>query len=94
MPIAHISLHVSLPLCNSLKDKRNLIQPFFLRIRRKYNVSIAEMGLNEKWRLALISIVIVCNSFQHLQSESKAIINYIQDYSQQIEVINHKIEFI
>lgn len=94
MPVAHVSLHLSLPLCNSLKDKRNLLKPLLLIIHRKYNVSVAEMGLNDKWRSAVISIVMVSNCYQHLQSESQAIIYYIQDYSDQIEIINQKFEIL
>jgi len=94
MPVANISLHISLPLCNSLKEKRNLIKPLLSKVHRKFNVSIAEMGFHDKWRSAIISVVMVCNSFQHIQSESQAIINYIQNNFQQIEIINHKIEML
>ena len=94
MSIANISLHISLPLCNSLKEKRNIIKPLFLKVRRKFNVSIAEMGSNDKWHSAILSVVMVSNSSLYIQSEAQKIINYIQDTFQEIEIINHKIEML
>jgi len=92
MPVFNISLLIALPLCTSLKEKRNLIKPIIQKVQCKFNVSISEMALNDKWRSALISIVMVSNNSRHLQSESQAVLNYIEENFRQIEIIDYKID--
>ena len=40
-----LSLHLHLPGCASLKEKRGRIKPLMARLRREFNLSVAEMDL-------------------------------------------------
>ena len=43
--VAILTIHLHLPGCASLKEKRELIKPLMVRLRREFNISVAEMDL-------------------------------------------------
>lgn len=61
----------------SLKDKRRIIKSLKERIRQKYNVSIAEIAAQDKWREAVIGIACVGNDGQFISSILAQIRNFI-----------------
>jgi uncharacterized protein YlxP (DUF503 family) len=52
------SLEVDLRLegCRSLKEKRRTLRPLIEKLRRDLNVSVAEVGDNDLWNVAVIGI--------------------------------------
>jgi uncharacterized protein YlxP (DUF503 family) len=52
--IATLTIHLHLPACASLKQKRGRIKPLISRLRREFNVSVAEVDLQDKWDEAVI----------------------------------------
>ena len=50
-----LTLHLLLPGCASLKEKRGRIQPLIHRLQREFNVSVAEMALQDKWQESVIT---------------------------------------
>lgn len=45
----------------SLKEKRHVLQSLIAQMRRKFNVSIAEIDRLDDWRSAVLGAAIVCN---------------------------------
>ena len=43
--LATLTLHLHLPACASLKEKRGRIKPLMARLRREFNVSVADISL-------------------------------------------------
>lgn len=66
--IATLTIHLHLPACASLKEKRGRIKPFIARLRREFNVSVAEMDLQDKWDEAIIVCAMVGNDHAFLRS--------------------------
>ena len=46
--LATLTIHLHLPACSSLKEKRGRIKPLMARLHREFNVSVAEMDLQDK----------------------------------------------
>ena len=61
MSTAILTLYLQLPECHSLKEKRALIKPILARLRRNFNVSTAEIGLQDKWQEAVLACAAVGN---------------------------------
>ena len=59
MIIGTCSLKLMIYESNSLKDKRRVLKSIIERIKSRFNVSIAEVDLNEKWQLGAIGIACV-----------------------------------
>ena len=73
--LGQLTIHLHLPGCASLKEKRGRIKPLMSRLRREFNVSVAEMDLQDKWDEAVISCAMINSDptvlRQSLQSREK-----------------------
>jgi len=66
--IGSVEFELYLPGVNSLKEKRGRIKSAITRIRNKFNVSIAEVGLNDTIRSARIGMAIVSSDKKFVDS--------------------------
>ena len=71
-----LQLDIFLPESHSLKDKRSVIKSLRETVRKKFNVSIAETGEQDKWGKSQLSISKVSNQsavirkeFQNIQKD-------------------------
>lgn len=78
---------------NSLKDKRHVIKSILGRVQSRFNVSIAEIGLNDSWQLSIIAFACVTNSTDHANQIISKIINFI-DGDSRVEIIDYNIEIM
>ncbi len=73
--IATLTIHLHLPTCASHKEKRGRLKPLISRLHREFNVSVAEMDLQDKWQEAVIACAMVNSDAitlrQSLQSVAK-----------------------
>lgn len=60
MVVALCRVSLSIPSAASLKDKRSALKPILARLRQDYNVSVAEVG--EQDRLGSAAIAMACVS--------------------------------
>jgi uncharacterized protein YlxP (DUF503 family) len=59
MVVASLTWELSLPGCSSLKEKRSVIRSLRDQLRDKFNVSVAETGLNDVHARAELTIALV-----------------------------------
>lgn len=78
---------------NSLKDKRQVIKSIMERIQSRFNVSIAEVDLNDKWGVAVIGFSCVSNNTKHANQIISNVINFI-DGDSRVEIIEDEIEIL
>ena len=71
-----LQLDIFLPESRSLKDKRSVIKSLRETVRKRFNVSIAETGEQDKWGKSQLSISKVSNQsavirkeFQNIQKD-------------------------
>jgi uncharacterized protein YlxP (DUF503 family) len=64
---------------NSLKEKRHILKSIIERLKSRFNVSVAETGLNDIWRSAEIGIACVSNDRLHIDSIISSVINFIEN---------------
>jgi len=76
--IGVLQLQLSIPESNSLKDKRSVLKGALERTRNRFNVSVAETGLNDRWRSAEVAIVAVGNSTEHVHSVCSKVLEFYQ----------------
>jgi len=61
--IVHLELHI--PTSRSLKEKRAVLRPIVEGIRHRFQISVAEVGYQDKWQRALIGMAVVSDSYGH-----------------------------
>jgi uncharacterized protein YlxP (DUF503 family) len=89
-----ITIHLHLPACSSLKEKRGRIKPLISRLHREFNISAAEMDLNDKWQEAVIGCVMIGNDSTHLQQSIQNVAKWVHANWQDGQVMDEKIEII
>jgi hypothetical protein len=73
-----IELHF--PEAQSLKAKRMVVKSIKDRLRRKFNVAVAETGYLELWQRAELAAVSVNGTRSILESELEAISRELEDH--------------
>jgi len=61
MVVVSQTWELSLPGCSSLKEKRSVIRSLRDRLRAKFNVSVAETGLQDLHGRAELTVVLVAS---------------------------------
>ena len=92
--LATLTVHLHLPTCASLKEKRGYIQQLIARLHREFNVSVAEMDLQDKWQEAVITCVMVGNERGHLESALQNVARWVEGHWTDGDVWDTKIELI
>jgi uncharacterized protein YlxP (DUF503 family) len=90
--IATLTIHLHIPACASLKEKRGRIKPLISRLRREFNVSVAEMDLQDKWQDAVISCVMIGNDHAFLESALQNVAKWVESHWTDGDVVNERIE--
>lgn len=78
---------------NSLKDKRHAVKSIIERLRSRFNISIAEVDLNDSWENSIIGFACVSNSKNHANKVISNVINFI-DGDSRVEIIEHEMEIL
>jgi uncharacterized protein len=79
MVVGILEVDLSIPGADSLKAKRMVLRSLKDRIRREFNVSIAEVGDNDQWQSACLAIVIVSNDKRFANQVLSKVVDFIED---------------
>ncbi len=71
----------------SLKDKRRILSSLTERLRRQFNVAIAEVEYQDQWQRAHLAIVFVNTNWRMLQSSMSKLTEYV-DRDRRVEITN------
>lgn len=78
---------------NSLKDKRHVIKSIIGKIQSRFNVSIAELDLNDSWQTSIIGFACVTNDTTHANQVITNVVKFI-DGDSRVEIVEHNIEIL
>jgi uncharacterized protein len=94
MPTAILILHLHLPGCSSLKEKRGRIKPILARLHREFNVSAAELDLQDIWQDTIIGCATISSDAVQNQRLLQQVVAFTEQNWPDIELIDHKIEVV
>ena len=87
MSIGLLLLDCFIPESQSLKDKRRALASLSERLRRQFNISIAEVEYQDQWQRARLAVVFVNTNWRMLQSSMSKLTEYI-DRDRRVEITN------
>lgn len=87
MLVGVCELFIYLPDSQSLKDKRNIIKSIKVHLRKKYNISISEIGQKNIWKKCTIGICCIADNRQIIDKIIDRVIKDIESNSK-IELVN------
>ena len=93
MPVGLLTLELHIPDAQSLKDKRQVLRSLKDRLRRQFNVAVAELDHHDAWQRSVVGIVTLSNEEKHL----KEVLHKVLDEADEILgsfLINQNFEII
>jgi uncharacterized protein YlxP (DUF503 family) len=94
MVVGICTIELGLPGNDSLKDKRSVLKPLLVQLRREFNVSVAEVGEQDAWRSATIGLASVSNNAAYLHGLFEKLIHWIENSRLEVEVQDWQIEIV
>ena len=72
-----VSLHI--PESHSLKEKRMVVRSLSDRLRRTFNVGVAEVDDQDAWQVATMGVVCVSSDSRHADEMAQKVLRFIED---------------
>jgi hypothetical protein len=94
MALGVVSLHIHLPGCLSLKEKRSRLKPLLARLHSEFNVSAAEMDYLDKWQETIVACALISNDAVHTQRTLQQVSRWVEMNWPDLEVLEEHIEMI
>ncbi len=92
--IGLLTIHLHLPGCASLKEKRGRLKPLLSQLHKKFNVSVAEMARQDMWQEAVIACALVNAEGAHIQRSLQAVSKWLRGNWPDGEVMDERIEIV
>jgi len=94
MTIGILTLHFFIPGCTSLKEKRSHIKPVLVRLRREFNISVAEVDRQDMWQESVIACALISNDHEYTQSALQQVAGFSEHNWPELELLEHHIELV
>ena len=78
MYVAACQLTLHLAASRSLKDKRQVVRSLSERLRRQFNVPVAEVDEQDVWQTAVLGLAAVSNTAAHAETQLERILEEIE----------------
>lgn len=75
MPVGLLTLELHIPDAHSLKEKRQVLRSLKDKLRRKFNVAIAELDHQDVWQRSLVGVVTLSNEDRHVQETLQKVLD-------------------
>lgn len=79
MVIGACYLLLQMPESHSLKEKRGVVQSIVQRVRKRFNVSIAEVDQLDSWQVAGVGFTCISNSSRHVDEMMQNVIRFVEE---------------
>ncbi|NOY97971.1 MAG: DUF503 domain-containing protein [Chloroflexi bacterium] len=89
-----LTIHLHIPGCASLKEKRRRLKPLLTRLHREFNVSVAEMDLQDTWQDAVIACALVSNDKAQVQRALQTVSKWVENNWPDMTIVDEKIEIV
>lgn len=94
MAVGVLNLHIYLPGCTSLKEKRSRIRPLLARLHREFNISAAELDHLDSWQSALIACAVISNDATFTRNSLIAVARWVEKNWSDLELVDHTIDLL
>ena len=77
--IGFIEIHLRIPEAHSLKEKRKVVKRVVERLKNKFNVSVSEIGDQDRWQSSIIGVVTIGSSKKIVDATLEKVILFIEE---------------
>jgi hypothetical protein len=96
MPIAKMTVEVSIAHAQSLKDRRQVVRSMKDKLRHGFNVSVAEMDDAALWNRATLGVVAISGSRAYLDGQMREVDDALHRIANQLgaEIVDSWVEML
>lgn len=94
MVIGTCQVKLYLPTAHSLKDKRSIVKSITARVRREFNISVAEVAHQDLWQTAFLGIATVSNEAAYAHGVLSSVVKWIEHNRPDVELLDFQIEMV
>ena len=73
-----LTVDLQIPGSRSLKNKRKVVSSITSRLRRRFNVAVAEVDYQDKWQRCRVGVSAVSNDARHVDSQLRKVLDAIE----------------
>jgi len=77
--IGYAEIEISIPYAHSLKEKRGVVKRIVERVKGKFNVSVSEIGEQDKWQRSVIAVVTVGTSKRVVDATLEKVVEFVEE---------------
>ena len=88
------TLELDIPAATSLKDKRGVVKSMIARLRKEFNVSVAEVDRLNSWQSAIIAVVTVSSNRDYAYGLLNRVARWVEDTRLDCDLVDYQIELI
>lgn len=78
MVVKLLTLDLHFPGCSSLKEKRFVLSSVKSRLRQRFNVSVAEVGYQDKWQRCRLAVAMVASSRRGADEGCDGVLRFVE----------------
>ena len=93
MVVGTMKIELHLHDNRSLKGKRKIVKSMVNKVRHRFNVSIAEVGSNDKWQKIELGVSSIGNDRRHIDSSLNIVLDFL-DSLFLAEIVDSRIEIL
>ena len=94
MNVGVCRIELRLPENLSLKGKRQVLKSITIRIKNRFNVSVAEVDDQNLWQLATLGICCVSNNSRYTNEVLSKVVDFIVGSRFEVEILDYEIELL
>jgi len=89
--VCTLTLH--LPGNDSLKGKRRVIKSVMARMRREFNVSVAEVDSQDSWQQAVLGMACVSPDQSYAHGLLERAVQWVEESRLDVQLVDYEIEW-
>lgn len=94
LSIGILILHVFLPGCASLKEKRSRIKSILARLHREFNISVSEVDHQDRWQEAILACAWVSNDATQTRRSLEKVVPFFETLWPDLPILEYHIELV
>ena len=84
-----VTFQLFIPDCHTLKQKRAVVRPMVDGLQRRFKVSAAEVGMQDKWQRADIGVAVVSGTEAHVLDVLGAVERFVWSFPE-VQVLDQR----
>ncbi|UYN89243.1 MAG: DUF503 domain-containing protein [Anaerolineales bacterium] len=94
MKVGVLLLHLRFVGSDSLKAKRSRLLPLLARLRREFNISAAEVDMQDSWQDAVVACAVVNTRGGAAERSLQEVVTWVERNWHDAEVVSDQIELV